>query len=116
MRSLGANRGEPAPWAQRIVDWIAQRQVAAWGGSDLSETLTTVAKIQSMQMDQWESDLAQSDPELWEEIKGELEAETNSEQYDRLAKLAKRLGPAGWYATSSDSGFEIRGVVLKAAK
>jgi hypothetical protein len=116
MRSLGGNRGEPTPWVQRVVNWIGQRQVAAWGGSDLSETLTTVAKIQGMQMDQWESDLAQSDPELWEEIKGELEAETNSEQYDRLAKLAKRLGPAGWYATSSDLGFEIHGVVLKAAE
>ena len=76
--------------------------------------MTTVAEIQAKQMKQFESKLADMDPELWEEIKGELESETNSEQLERLATLSQKMGPAGWKVVATDTGFELRGVVMAA--
>ncbi|MCH2142134.1 MAG: hypothetical protein MK077_03950 [Phycisphaerales bacterium] len=114
IRSLGTKQTSVNPWVERVFSWIGSEEVTAWGGMDLREMMTTVAEIQAKQMKQFESKLAQVDPELWEEIKGELESETNSEQLERLASLSEKMGPAAWKVVSTDTGFEMRGVVMSA--
>lgn len=114
IRSLGDKKPATAPWLSRVMAWVGSDEVAAWGATDLREMMTTVAEIQAKQMKQFESKLADMDPELWEEIKGELESETNSEQLERLATLSQKMGPAGWKVVATDTGFELRGVVMAA--
>ncbi len=65
-----------------------------------------------MQISRWEDELKADDPELWEEIKDELVNEDQTEQYERLAKIASYLGPAAWWASSGDDGYRIRGIVM----
>ncbi|MDP7574472.1 MAG: hypothetical protein QF723_05120, partial [Phycisphaerales bacterium] len=73
---------------------------------------TAVAEIERMQITRWEDELKADDPELWEEIKGELVDEDQTEQYERFARIATHLGPAAWWASSGDDGFRIRGIVM----
>jgi len=114
LRSISDHgRGGPA-WLHRVLDRIPREAVAAWGGWDLSENLAVAAEISRLRMSDWEAELKADDPELWEEIKGELAEESQSESNERRAKLAAAFGPLGWWATSSDEGFRVRLFVLTA--
>jgi len=112
LRGLSARGDGAPPWLDRVTAWLPDQPLAGWGGWDLAESLTAVAEIKRMQITHWEDELKADDPELWEEIKGELVDEDQAEQYERFARIATHLGPAAWWASSGDDGFRIRGIVM----
>lgn len=112
LRGLSAKGSGSPAWLDRVRGWLPDHAIAAWGGWDLAESLTAVAEVERMQITRWEDELKADDPELWEEIKDELVDEDRAEQYERLTKIAKHLGPAAWWASSGEDGFRIRGIVM----
>jgi hypothetical protein len=112
LRGLGGKGGEAPKWLHRVTAWLPDHALAGWGGWDLAESLTAVAEVERMQISRWEDELKADDPELWEEIKDELVNEDQTEQYERLAKIASHLGPAAWWASSGDDGYRVRGIVM----
>ena len=112
LRGLADRSGVMPAWLDRVSGWLPNQPFAGWGGWDLAESLTAVADVQRLQITRWEDEIKVDDPELWEEIKGELVDEDQAEQYERLARIARHLGPAAWWAGSGDDGFRIRGVVM----
>jgi hypothetical protein len=114
LRGLSSRGGNSPPWVARVLEWMPAGSVAAWGGWDLPETMTAVAEIDRLRARKWEDEIRADDPELWEEIKGELIDEDRSAQLERLAKIAAVLGPAAWWVKSGSEGFWARGVVFGA--
>ena len=112
LRSLSSRSATPPPWLERALDWLPSDPCACWSVWDVGEYLTAVSDVQRLQLKSWETELKEDDPELWEEIKGELEDEEQSSRQERLARIASHLGPAAWCAHADDSGFRVRGVVL----
>lgn len=112
LRGLATRSSSPPAWLERVMAWLPDEPLSAWGAWDLAESMTAVAEIQRMQFQKWEDELKASDPELWEEIKLELVNEDQANQNDRSAALAKHLGPSAWWSSSADDGFRIRGVVM----
>jgi hypothetical protein len=99
-----------------VIGWLPDEPLAAWGGWDLPETMTAMAEIDRLRSKQWEDKVKSDDPELWEEIKGELVDEDHSAELKRLSKVAKSLGAAGWWAKSSSDGFRVKGVLFASPK
>jgi hypothetical protein len=112
LRSIGDHGRDGPAWAGRVLDQFPDEAVAAWGGWNLPESLIAAAEVSRLRMRAWEAELKADDPELWEEIKGELAEEADSESTERAAKFAEALGPLGWWATSADDGFRLRLFVL----
>ncbi|MDP7070005.1 MAG: hypothetical protein QF561_01495 [Phycisphaerales bacterium] len=114
LRSLSARSATSPPWLTRAIGRMPSEPMACWSTWDVGEHLTAVAEVQRLQLRSWEDELMAEDPELWEEIKGELTDEEGTARRERLARIASRLGPAAWWAQSGDDGFRIGGVLLTA--
>ncbi len=112
LRGIGTRSATPARWLARVLDWLPGEPVAAWGGTDLQSQFGAAVEVQRMNMARWESQVKEADPELWEEIREELESSSDGERLERMAEISQHLGPAAWAAVATSEGFRIRGVLM----
>ena len=116
LRGLSSRGGGEPAWLRRVIGWLPDEPLAAWGGRDLPETMMAMAEIDRLRIKQWEDKVKSDDPELWEEIKGELVDEDHSAELKRLSMVAKALGAVGWWAKSSSDGVRVKGVLFASPK
>ncbi len=114
LRSLSSRAATPPPWLERAINVLPSEPCACWSTWDVGEQLTAVSDVMRLQVNVWEDELRADDPELWEEIKGELVDEEGASRRERIARIASRLGPAVWWAEADDTGFRLRGSMLAA--
>jgi hypothetical protein len=116
LRGLSSRDGGEPAWLRRVLGWLPDEPLAAWGGWDLPETMTAMAEIERLTVKKWEDKIKSEDPELWEEIRGELVDEDRSDELERLSKITEALGAAGWWVKSSTDGFRAKGVMFTSPK
>ena len=72
-----------------------------------------ISDIQRLQQERIRTALQESDPELWEELAGDMDID-NASPLEQGMQLAKKLGVFGWKLMREDQGFRLVGVVTAA--
>lgn len=112
LRSLG-ERGSEAPWIQQAPRVATDGDATVRGMLDLQDFFGVISEIQRMQQDRIRTTLQESDPELWEELAGDMDID-NASPFEQGMQLAKQLGVFGWKLTREEYGFRLVGVVTAA--
>jgi hypothetical protein len=112
LRSLG-ERGTEAPWVQQAPRVATDGNATARGMLHLQDFFGVITEIERLQQDRIRTVLQESDPELWEELAGDMNLD-NASPLEQGMELAKKLGVFGWKLTREEQGFRLVGVVTAA--
>ena len=112
LRSL-SERGTEAPWIKHAPRVATDGDATVRGMLDLQDFFGVISDIQRLQQERIRTALQESDPELWEELAGDMDID-NASPLEQGMQLAKKFGVFGWKLTREDHGFRLVGVVTAA--
>ena len=106
---LMATGGTKPPWGRSIPRGLdLPRSTAMKGVVDLHGSFATLMEIEAMKNDRIRKALQAEDPELWEELAGDIAKEDSTVLHQAKA-LARAMGMLGWSVQRNDQGFTFIG-------
>lgn len=108
LRLITAVATKPA-WANSMPHGLARPKDAAMKGMvDLHGSFATLLKIEALKDDRIRKALQAEDPELWEELAGDM-ADEDSTMLHQAKALARAMGLFLWAVQRNDRGFTFYG-------